>query len=68
MLNSRMLYKHPGKHEIDGDFYDYIIVHEDDTDACIKDGWSLSAIEAKESKKKTVKAKESKGKDKPKDD
>ena len=39
-----MLYKHPGKHKIHGDKFDYIIT--DDAEAALKDGWSLTTPEA----------------------
>jgi hypothetical protein len=42
-----MLYKHPGKYEIHGSNFDYIIVDEVDIDQAIKDGWCLTTCEAK---------------------
>ncbi len=42
-----MLYKHPGKHEIHGSNFDYIIVDESDIEQAIKDGWFLTTDEAK---------------------
>ena len=48
---SVMLYKHPGKHEIHGDSFDYIIVEEGDVAAKVKEGWAKSTDEAKAPKK-----------------
>lgn len=55
--NKRMLYKHPGQHEIHGDFFDYTIV--DDTEEVIEqaiaEGWALTTPEAKERSKEPEK-------------
>jgi len=47
MKSPTMLYKHPGKHEIHGASFDYIIVDETEIEDAIKDGWSLTTDEAK---------------------
>lgn len=47
MNNPTMLYKHPGKHEIHGDKFDYIIVDEEDIESAIADGWFRTTDEAK---------------------
>lgn len=44
---SVMLYKHPGKHAIHGDKFDYIIVDKNDVDAKMKEGWAKTTDEAK---------------------
>ncbi len=44
---SQMLYKHPGKHKLHGDMFDYIIVEEDEIEDTIAKGWSLTTTEAK---------------------
>lgn len=48
MPNDRMVYKHPGIHEIHGGNYDYKII--DDTEEAIaealSDGWRLTTTEA----------------------
>ena len=44
-MTKTMLYKHPGKHKIHGDMFDYIVT--EDIDAALKDGWSLTTPEAK---------------------
>ena len=49
---SVMLYKHPGKHEIHGDMFDYIIVDKGDVAAKVKEGWAKSTDEAKKPAKK----------------
>jgi len=58
MKNATMLYKHPGRHEIHGDFFDFIIVDEDEVAKTKKEGWSLTTDEAK-AKAKNKKKKES---------
>ena len=47
---SQMLYKHPGKHKLHGDMFDYIIVNEDEIEDTIANGWSLTTDEAKNGK------------------
>lgn len=45
-----MLYKHPGPHFIDDDYYDYVIVDEAIEGECerhVEQGWFISHIEAK---------------------
>ncbi len=58
---SVMLYKHPGKHDIHGDMFDYIVVDGDEVDAKLKEGWAKTTDEAKAPKKtpkkRAVKAK-----------
>ncbi len=44
---SVMLYKHPGKHKIHGDMFDYIIVDKEAVESAIKDGWCKTTDEAK---------------------
>ena len=41
-----MLYKHPGKHEIHGDKFDYIIVDSSDVEKNLKDGWHKTTTDA----------------------
>ncbi len=43
-----MLYKYPGEHEIDHDFYDWQIIDESQVEALAVDGWELSPKAAKE--------------------
>jgi hypothetical protein len=47
MLTPTMLYKYPGKHEIHGSTFDYIIVDESEIDDALKLGWHRSTDEAK---------------------
>jgi hypothetical protein len=42
-----MLYRAPGPHEIHGGRFDYTIVHDDDVEAALADGWYLTTPEAK---------------------
>ena len=49
---SRMLYKHPGQHEIHGDSFDYIVVEDDDVKEALKRGWAKTTDEAKKPKAK----------------
>jgi hypothetical protein len=44
-MSETMLYKFPGKHEIHGSLFDYIIT--EDVEAAQADGWSLTTPEAK---------------------
>jgi len=48
-MSGRMLYKHPGPHEIHGDHFDYTIVEDEDEAIAeaIAEGWSLTTDEAK---------------------
>lgn len=39
-----MLYKHPGKHKLHGDMFDYIVT--EDVEKALKDGWFLTTPEA----------------------
>lgn len=41
-----MLYKSPGKHEIHGGMYDYIIVDASDIGKYLGEGWSKTTPEA----------------------
>ena len=41
-----MLYKPNGGYQVDDGFVDYIIVHDDDVDATIADGWFKTPPEA----------------------
>lgn len=43
-MTKTMLYKHPGKHKLHGDMFDYIVT--EDVDAALKDGWHLTTPEA----------------------
>jgi len=50
MSQDTMLYKHPGKFDIHGGKFDYIIVDADTDgamDAALADGWSLTTPDAK---------------------
>lgn len=51
MKNPTMLYKHPGKHKIHGDSFDYVIVDESEVDAKLKGGWAKTTEDAKGSSK-----------------
>lgn len=51
MKNGRMLYKHPGKHEFNDGWYDYIIVLEKDAEKYLRDGWYYTTVEAKQNSK-----------------
>ena len=44
---SIMLYKHPGKHKLHDDKFDYIVVDEDEVESSLKDGWYKTTPEAK---------------------
>lgn len=46
-----MLYKHPGKHKIHGDKFDYVVVPEDEVESTIKKGWYKTTPEAKKNSK-----------------
>lgn len=49
MSNDRMLYKHPGPHQIHGNVFDYVIVDEDDAEVfseALADGWQLTTDDA----------------------
>lgn len=45
-MNNVMLYKHPGKHKIHGDKFDYIIVDEKDVNDALIKGWFKTTPEA----------------------
>lgn len=45
-----MLYKYPGPHKIDDGYYDYCIVDASEVENKIKEGWSKTIAEAKNSK------------------
>jgi len=47
MPKNTMLFKHPGAHSQDGVSFDYKIVLDEDIEATVADGWSLSVPEAK---------------------
>lgn len=47
MLNGIMLYKHPGKHAIHGDKFDYIVVPIEGHEKYLDEGWYLTTAEAK---------------------
>ena len=42
-----MLYKHPGKHELHGGLFDYVIVDACDVKVKLSEGWRLTTPEAK---------------------
>ena len=44
-----MLYKHPGKHKIHGDSFDYVVVDAEGVEAKLAEGWSRTTSEALES-------------------
>lgn len=48
---SVMLYKHPGKHKLHGDKFDYVVVKEDEVEATCKQGWYKTTPEAKKNSK-----------------
>ena len=48
MLNSRMLFKYPGSHEIHGDKFEYVVVPEIEVETYLKKGWSKTTNEAKD--------------------
>lgn len=50
-----MLYKHPGKHKLHGDFFDYIVVEEENVEDSILEGWSTTTDEAKMSEEDKIK-------------
>ena len=60
---SVMLYKHPGKHKMHGDMFDYIVVDEGDVEAKVKEGWAKSTGEAKKPAKKPAKKRVAKAKE-----
>lgn len=45
---SVMLYKHPGKHKLHGDMFDYVVVDQSQVADHLEAGWSLTTTEAKE--------------------
>ncbi len=47
MNNPTMLYKHPGVHEVHGDYFDHIIVDASEVDENLAKGWYLTTPEAK---------------------
>lgn len=46
---TRMLYKYPGEHFLNGDYFDYIIVPESETETMLDCGWFLTTLDAKAS-------------------
>jgi len=48
---TQMLYKFPGKHDIHGDKFDYIVVkyNNEEIEKAISEGWALTTDEAKNS-------------------
>jgi hypothetical protein len=50
-----MLYKHPGKHKLHGDFFDHIIVDELDVESKLSEGWSINTADAKMSDEDKIK-------------
>ena len=55
MSTPTMLYKHPGKHEIHGDKFDYTIVDADDAmvlTAALDEGWFFTTTDAKNASQK----------------
>jgi hypothetical protein len=47
MNDSVMLYKHPGKHYLHDDWFDYLIVPENQIDTYLNSGWFKTTAEAK---------------------
>jgi hypothetical protein len=47
-MATRMLYRHPGKYAIHGDFFDFVIADQADVAALIKDGWCMTTTQALE--------------------
>lgn len=45
-MSTIMLYRHPGKYELHGDKFDYIIVDSEKTDEYLSKGWYLTTVEA----------------------
>jgi len=43
-----MLYRHPGEHFLNGDYFDYIIVPESETESMLDCGWYLTTQDAKD--------------------
>lgn len=41
-----MLYKHPGKHKLHGNMFDYIIVEADEVQQKVKEGWCTTTTNA----------------------
>jgi len=52
-----MLYKHPGIYQMHGDYFDYIIVGDDEVEASLKNGWVTTTEEAKSGTSKQKRAK-----------
>lgn len=54
MKKATMVYKHPGKHKIHGDKFDYKVVSgeeeggESELELALEDGWFLTTTEAKD--------------------
>ncbi len=46
-MSTTMVYKHPGKHQIHGDKFDYLVVADSHVEEALDDGWSLTTPEAK---------------------
>lgn len=51
-MTQTMLYKYPGPHDIHGSKFDYVIVNDEDIDAHIGQGWSLTTAQALEAASK----------------
>jgi Glu-tRNA(Gln) amidotransferase subunit E-like FAD-binding protein len=47
MKDSVMLYRHPGEHFLHNDWFDYIIVLQNEAEIHLKKGWSRTTAEAK---------------------
>lgn len=45
---TRMLYRYPGEHFLNGDYFDYIIVPESETESMLDCGWYLTTQDAKD--------------------
>ena len=45
---STMLYRYPGKHDIHGDKFDYVIVEDDKLEETLENAWYRTTAEAKE--------------------
>jgi len=67
-MATRMLYRHPGKHAIHGDFFDYIIADQANVAALIKDGWWMTTTQALENSNLDATQTDSKKNDTPETD
>lgn len=47
-IPTRMLYKYPGEHFLERDYFDYVIVPESETETMLDRGWYLTPADAKD--------------------